>query len=249
MVVVYPIRPLPSRLGAVATKKPGTEQTFSASTQTPLDNRAHIINRDNIAQRLLAAGSLDPNDLIPVGKEHKDAARFLAKLGVEWEIGVGWKFMGQQREGRSVAFHSTGTSDGHGVEIGYYAIKDAEVPVEKLAHGLTPEDVEEQQRLERLAEHKVLKIGDVEGVLHVSWGPNSPDELQALLKEKGKERLDETLWLATDGTGLRSMSWRGAVKRAGDAQLLIVSFTSPIDRFHEARPIFDAMLARARIMA
>jgi hypothetical protein len=231
------------------TKKKASGDTTSSNTQSPLSDRAHIMNRENIANKLLTSGSLDPNDLVNVGKEHKDAARFLAKLGVEWEIGTNWKYMGQQRDGRSVAFHSNGLSDGHGVEIGYYAIRDADVPMDKLAHGLTPEDIEEQQRLERLAEHQEVKLGDVNGVLHVSWGPNSPEELDKLLKEKGKERLDETLWLATDGTGLRSMSWRGAVKRHGDSQLLIISFTSPIDKFFEARPIYDEMIKRGKIVA
>lgn len=233
--------------GSDAKKKQqlGGEGSFAAGTHSSIDGKAHILNKGALDKAAMAGpGSLDPGTLGP--PTVPDARRWLAKRGVELQLPEGWKYLGQQRDGRSVAFHSSGTTDGHGVEVSFFSLR-ADVPLDKVAHSYTAEDLEELMRLDRLSSSAPLKIGEVEGTLLVGYGPDSKDALDQLLVDKGAEAANEALFLATDGTGLRSMSWRGAVKRGDENQLVIISFTSPVESFHEARAAYDAILAKAVI--
>lgn len=231
--------------GAKKKQQLGGDHLPSAATHSSIEGKAHIINKGALEQAAMAGpGSLDPTTLGP--STAPDARRWLAKRGVELSLPEGWKYLGQQRDGRSVAFHSSGTSDGHGVEVSFFSLR-ADVPLDKVAHSYTAEDLEEMIRLGRLSSSAEQKIGEVDGLLLVGYGPDSKDALDRLVVEKGAEATNEALFLATDGTGLRSMSWRGAVKRGDENQLVIISFTSPVETFHEARAAYDAMLARAVI--
>lgn len=218
-------------------KNLGGDRTVSAGTALPLGDRAHIVNKDAHAQKLLAGpGSLDPDSLAP--PTISDVRRWLAKRGVELHVPEAWRFMGTSLEGRAISFNHTATHDGHSVELTTWRLAD-DTPLDKF---LAPylEEAVELTRLGRLGAHKALKIGDAEGVLLVGFGPDSKDELLAANQE--------ALFLATDGTGRRTMSWRGAVERHGESHLVIASFSSPIESFFEARPVFDAMLDRLRVV-
>ncbi|MBI1946734.1 MAG: hypothetical protein HYS27_13635 [Deltaproteobacteria bacterium] len=229
--------------GAKKKQQLGGEPSFAAATHSSIEGKAHIINKGALEQQAMAGpGSLDPSTLGP--PTAPDARRWLAKRGVELQLPEGWKYLGQQRDGRSVAFHSSGTSDGHGVEVSFFSLR-ADVPLDKIAHSYTAEDLDELIGLGRLSSSSELKVGEVDGLLLVGYGPDSKDALDRLVVEKGAEATNEALYLATDGTGLRSMSWRGAVKRGDENQLVIISFTSPVESFHEARAAYDAILAKA----
>lgn len=218
----------------------GGEPSFAAATHSSIEGKAHIINKGALEQQAMAGpGSLDPATLGP--PTTPDARRWLAKRGVELKLPEGWKYLGQQRDGRSVAFHSSGTSDGHGVEVSFFSLR-ADVPLDKVAHSYTNEDIEELVRLGRLSTSSELRVGEVDGVLLVGFGPDSKEALEQLKVEKGADATNEALYLATDGTGLRSMSWRAAVKRGDENQLVILSFTSPVETFYEARAAYDAIL-------
>lgn len=231
--------------GAKKKQQLGGEHAPSAATHSSIEGKAHIINKGALEQAAMAGpGSLDPKTLgVPSAP---DARRWLAKRGVELMLPDGWRYLGQQRDGRSVAFHSSGTSDGHGVEVSFFSLR-ADVPLDKIAHSYTAEDLEELIRLGRLSSSATMKVGEVDGLLLVGYGPDSKDALDRLVVEKGAEATNEALFLATDGTGLRSMSWRGAVKRGDENQLVIISFTSPVESFHEARAAYDAILAKSNV--
>lgn len=218
----------------------GGEPSISAASHSSFEGKAHIINKGALDQQAMAGpGSLDPRTLGPPSVP--DARRWLAKRGVELKLPEGWKYLGQQRDGRSVAFHTSGTADGHGVEVSFFSLRP-DVPLEKVSQSHSSEDVEELIRLGRLSSCAPLKVGEVEGVLLVGYGPDSRDALDNLNAEQGSDAVSEALYLATDGTGLRSMSWRGAVKRGDENQLVIISFTSPVESFPEARAAYDAIL-------
>jgi hypothetical protein len=221
-----------------ARKKLGSDLTFSAATSNPLADRAHIINKDSLDQKVLAGpGSLDPGTLAPPAVP--DARRWLAKRGMELLVPEGWRFMGAQHEGRGISFNHTGTAEGHGIEVATWRLAD-DTP---LGSFLQPylEEAEDLVRLGRLAGHEKQKLGEVDGVLLVGWGPDTAAALGVADQE--------ALFLATDGTGRRSMSWRGAVQRSGENHLYIVSFTSPIESFFEAKAVYDAVLKSARILS
>jgi hypothetical protein len=206
----------------------------STGTSTPgVENRAHILNKDAHNQQVLAGpGSLDPKDLEapPV-----DARRWLAKRGVEVKIPKGWRFMGQYHEGRSLSFNHSGTTDGHAIDLSFWRLP-SDVPVEKLLHAYLGEELEDLLRLGRVSSHDMKTISGIQGLLLVGGGPSSSDDLASLDPEQ--------LFVATDGTGRRIMSWRGAV---GD-QLLIVSFSSPVETFFDAKPAYDAILSSMAIV-
>ena len=207
-------------------------------TNNPVADRAHILNKDALDQKAQEGpGSLDAATLAQPAVA--DARRWLAKKGVEILVPEGWRFMGMQLEGRAISFNHSGLHDGHNVDVSTWRLAD-DTPLDKF---LVPyvEEADEFVRLGRLAGHERARVGDVEGVLLVGWGPDNKAEL---------EKADaEALYLATDGTGRRTMSWRGALKRGDEATLLIVSFTSPIDRFFEARSVYDAILKSARVVS
>ena len=219
------------------TKNPtGTSVTQS----NPLGDRAHIMNKNALDERALAGpGSLDPQKLAP---PLPDARRWLAKRGVELQVPEGWRFLGIQLEGKSISFNHSGAADGHTVEVSGWQLAD-DTPLEKF---LVPylDEVEDLVRLGRLAGHKRMQLGDADGVLLIGWGPDDKPSLASADPEE--------MFLATDGTGRRTMSWRGAVRRNSggteESQLLIVSFNSPIETFMEARAVYDAILASTRIL-
>ncbi len=215
----------------------------AATASSPVGDRAHIINKAGLDDKALAGpGSLDPQKLAPPAVP--DARRWLAKRGVELLVPEGWRFLGLQLDGRSLSFNHDGTADGHSIDVSSWRLAE-DTPLEKF---LAPylEEVEELVRLGRLQGHKRMKLGDADGILLDGWGPDSKDALAALqATEKGAEEL----YLSTDGTGRRTLSWRGAVKRGDEALLMILSFSSPIETFMEARPVYEAMLARARVLA
>jgi hypothetical protein len=224
--------------GSATKKKLGGDATFSASTSSPLADRAHIINKEALEQKALAGpGSLDPKDLGPPGVP--DARRWLAKRGVELLVPEGWRFMGQQHEGRGISFNHSGTAEGHSLEVATWRLAD-DIPREKFLQPYL-EEAEDLARLGRLAGHETMKVGDVDGVLLVGWGPDSKAELQTANPE--------ALYLATDGTGRRNLSWRGVVQRNNENQLYIVSFSSPIETFMDARAVYDAILKNTRIVS
>jgi hypothetical protein len=200
-----------------------------AGTTSDVERRAHILNRDAHAQQVSQGpGSLDPKDLEP--HPVADARRWLAKHGVEMKIPKGWRFMGQFHDGRSVSFNHSGNFDGHTADVSFWRLP-SDVPVDRLLHAYLGEDLEDLVRLGRVSSHEVRVISDVEGLLLVGGGPAAADELASIDPEQ--------LFMATDGTGRRIMSWRGAMKD----QLVIVSFSSPVETFFEARPVYDAMLS------
>lgn len=218
-------------------RKLGGDATFSAATANPIADRAHIINKDALDQKALAGpGSLDPATLSQ--PTVADARRWLAKRGVELLVPEGWRFLGTQHEGRGISFNHTGTAEGHSVELATWRLAD-DTPLEKFSAPYL-EEAEELVRLGRLASHEKVKVGDAEGVLLVGWGPESQAQLASVDSE--------ALYLATDGTGRRTMSWRGAVERGGENHLYILSFTSPIETFFEARAVYDAILKNSRIV-
>lgn len=223
---------------ADARKKLGGDHTFSAATANPLADRAHIINKDALDQKALAGpGSLDPSKLD--APTVADARRWLAKRGVELSVPEGWRFMGMHHDGRGISFNHSGTAEGHGVELATWRLAD-DIPREKFLQPYL-EEAEELARLGRLTSHERVTLGDVEGVLLVGWGPDSREALA------GADQ--EALFLATDGTGRRTMSWRGAVERNGENHLFILSFTSPVESFFEARAVYDAILKNARVVS
>ncbi len=231
--------------GAKKKQQLGGEHAPSAATHSSIEGKAHIINKGALEQAAMAGpGSLDPRSL--GAPSAPDARRWLAKRGVELKLPEGWRYLGQQRDGRSVAFHSSGTSDGHCVEVSFFSLR-ADVPLDKIAQSYTAEDLEELIRLGRLSSSSAQKVGEVDGLLLVGYGPDSKDALDRLVVEKGADATNEALFLATDGTGLRSMSWRGAVKRGDENQLVIISCTSPVETFHEARAAYDAILAGTNV--
>src|SRR5581483_8149768 len=136
------------------------------------------------------------------------------------------------------SFNHTGTVEGHNIELAIWKLAD-DTPMEKF---LAPyvEEADELVRLGRLSGHHKQKLGETEGVLFVGWGPDDKSALDAANPED--------LFLATDGTGRRKISWRGALDKNGERQLFILSFSSPIETFMEARPIYDAVLERSRLV-
>jgi hypothetical protein len=203
----------------------------------PASDKAHIVNKNAIEQKVLdGPGSLDVATLaLPA---NPDARRWLAKRGFELFVPEAWRFMGLPFDGRGVAFNHSGTADGHIFELTTWRLAD-DTPLESFTKAHVEEGAE-LVRLGRLASYSIARLGDAEGVLFVGWGPDDAAAAQSADPEK--------LYLATDGTNRRTLSWRGAVVRGGEAQLIIVSMSSPIDAFYVARPAFDAMLAKLRIM-
>ena len=117
---------------------------------------------------------------------------------------------------------------------------------EQLRDELTPqqfmtaqeEQLQEATELKRVVSWSKRKLGQVDGLVVVGWGPDSRDALS--------QRSDEDLFLATDGTGRRALSWRGVVERqlesTKERMLVILALSSPIESFPEAKAVYEAML-------
>jgi hypothetical protein len=229
---------------AAVVKDPKSGDTISGlSSGGNVGEKAHIINKAGLDEKALQGpGSLDPKTLGPPAVA--DARRWLAKKGVELLLPEGWRFMGLLRDGKSISFNHSGTADGHAVDISTWSLAE-DTPLQKFLEPYV-EEVEDMVRLGRLQGHERMKLGDADGILLVGWGPDSkPAYKELAATEKGVEEI----YLATDGTGRRAMSWRGAVKKANEVQLVIISFSSPIDTFMDARAAYDAMVRGARLLA
>lgn len=217
---------------------PKRDAKGTTGSTSPASERAHIVNKVAIEQKILEGpGSLDPSTLAQ--STNPDARRWLAKRGVELLVPAGWRFMGLPFDGRGLSFNHSGEADGHLCELTTWRLAD-DTPLASFTQPYL-EEGEEMVRLGRLLSHSLLKLGDCEGVLFVGWGP--PDELAL------RNAAPEMIYVATDGTNRRTLSWRGAVVRGGEAQMLIVSMSSPIESFLLARPVFDAMLARLNVVS
>jgi hypothetical protein len=227
--------PGPSKTNATAST---TSATAASSSHTPLAGRAHIVNRDALQDEAAAGpGSLDPRTLQP--PKIPEVRRWLAKRGIELEIPAGWKFLGIGNEGRTVTFVSdtdpTVDGGGHAIELHQWPMP-ADIPGEQLL-GAQEEQLEEAVALKRVQGWKRHTLGQVHGLLVTGWGPDAG------------EASDEDVYLATDGTGRRAISWRGVVERDGERSLFILALSSPIETFAAARACYDALLERAGIWA
>jgi hypothetical protein len=224
-------------VAAMTGKKPTETQTGPTPFgHNPLSGRAHIVNRDALQDEASAGpGSLDPRTLAP--PKVNEAKRWLAKRGIELHVPANWKYLGIGNDGRSLTFVSDTDVVSHAIELHLSALPD-----DVTAEGLLA--AQEEQLVEAIELKRVLSssrrtLGQVNGVLVVGWGPDSADAAAS----------DEDLYLATDGTGRRALSWRGVVERDGERQLVIVALSSPIEKFIEARPCFDAIIDHLGVWA
>ncbi len=217
----------------------GQPQTStSAAGHTPIAHRAHIVNREALNEEASAGpGSLDPRTLQE--PRAPEVRRWLARRGIELEIPAGWKFLGIGNEGQSVTFVSdtdpTIVGGGHAIELHEWPLPE-KIDRERLLLA-QEEQLQEAVELKRVLSWRRHTLGQVPGLLVTGWGPDAG------------EATDEDLYLATDGTGRRALSWRGVIERDGEHALLILALSSPIETFADARPCFDALLERAGVLA
>ena len=219
----------------------------TATKQTPIDGRAHILNAGALADSLKGPGSLDPGLLAP--PKNPDARRLLARQGIELEIpgpdkksGGEWRYMGQLRDGRSLLFSSSANVDGHEISPSLWRLPN-DLPPAQILTGYM-EELEEQKLLGRVADYRRLEVegtgGErIDGIVILGWGPQTPSGLVDVDPE--------ARYLATDGTDRRTLSWRGIVRRNDETHLIIVSFSSPFETFLDARVLYDAILERLKI--
>jgi hypothetical protein len=212
--------------------------TPGASTHTPLAGRAHIVNRDELQDEAMAApGSLDPKTLAP--PKAIEARRWLAKRGVELELPTGWRYLGVGNDGRSLTFSSDGTGDAHVIELHLWPMpEDASDEAFIVSQ---EEQLEESIALKRVLSHRRHRFGQIPGIVVIGWGPESREVLSSTPIEE--------LFLATDGTGRRSVSFRGIAERDGHKQMMILAMSSPIEVFPDARQAYDAVLERSGALA
>jgi hypothetical protein len=227
-----------TQTGPIKASTTTSATTNATSSHTPLAGRAHIVNRDALQDEAAAGpGSLDPRTL--QAPRIPEVRRWLAKRGVELEIPAGWKFLGIGNDGRSVTFVSdtdpTVDGGGHAIELHQWPLPD-DVKGEQLLTS-QEEQLEEAVALKRVQTWTRHTLGQVPGLLVTGWGPDAGDAS------------DEDVYLATDGTGRRALSWRGVVDRDGERFLLILALSSPIETFGAARACYDAMLDRAGVWA
>ena len=182
-------------------------------------------------------GSLDPGSL----QEPRlpEVRRWLAKRGIELEIPAGWKFLGIGNDGRTVTFVSDTDASvpggGHAIELHQWPMPE-DLRGEQLIAS-QEEQLQEAVALKRVQSWKRHTLGQVHGLLVTGWGPDAGDAS------------DEDVYLATDGTGRRALSWRGVVEREGERFLLIVALSSPMETFGDARACYEALLDRAGVWA
>ena len=213
-----------------------TPTSTSTSSQpayghTPLAGRAHIVNRGSLHDEASAGpGSLDARTLAP--PKVPEARRWLAKRGVDLSIPANWKYLGIGNDGRSMTFVSDTDAPAHGIEISLWPLPDDISPEGLLAS--QEEQLQEAIELKRVTSFARRTLGQVAGLLVVGWGPETRDALAITS--------DEDLYLATDGTGRRAVSWRGVVTRDGERALLMLALSSPIEGFPDARACYDAIV-------
>lgn len=214
-----------------STSSPTGGSAGGAFGHTPLSGRAHIVNRGSLQDEAGAGpGSLDPKTLAQ--PKAPEARRWLAKRGMELSIPAGWKYLGIGQEGRSMTFVSDTDAAAHGIEVHF-----SPMPEDLSADALLKsqeEQLEEAVELKRVTSFERRTLGQVPGLQVLGWGPESTDALAGTS--------DEDLYLGTDGTGRRALSWRGVVMRDEERQLVIIALSSPIESFPDARPCYDAIL-------
>jgi len=205
---------------------------------TPLSGRAHIVNRGSLQDEAGAGpGSLDPRTL--AAPKAPEAKRWLAKRGLELQIPANWKYLGIGNDGRSMTFVSDTDAAAHGIEVHF-----SPLPEDVDAAGLLAsqeEQLQEAVTLKRVTSFARRTLGQVAGLIVVGWGPESRDALAGTS--------DEDLYLGTDGTGRRAISWRGVVTRDEQPMLVIVALSSPIESFPDARACYDAILDHLGVWA
>ncbi|MDP2341612.1 MAG: hypothetical protein Q8O67_11695 [Deltaproteobacteria bacterium] len=228
-----------TQTGHTPTTSPTTTQTGGGQFgHNPLQGRAHIVNRGDLQDEASAGpGSLDPKTLAQ--SKVPEARRWLAKRGVELEVPGGWKYLGIGNDGRTLTFVSDTESAAHAIELHIWSMPDDLTPAQFLA--TQEEQLQEATELRRVLSWTRHTLGQVKGLLVVGWGPETGDPVS-----------DEDLYLATDGTGRRALSWRGVVERTlGEGKteraMVILALSSPIERFPEAKPVYDAMIERAGV--
>ena len=221
-------------------KKPtgGTQAGPTPFGHNPLSGRAHIVNRDALQDEASSGpGSLDPKTLAP--PKVNEAKRWLAKRGIELNVPANWKYLGIGHDGRSMTFVSDTDSAAHAIELHLSPIP-ADVSAEALLTS-QEEQVAEAVELKRVLSFSRRTLGQVPGLLIVGWGPETRDAVA--------EVADEDLYLATDGTGRRALSWRGVAERDGERTLVMVALSSPIEQFPDARACYDAILDHLGVWA
>lgn len=234
----------------MSTKKSETQTGPTPATQSqsgggnfghnPLQGRAHIVNRGELQDEASAGpGSLDPKTLAQ--PKVPEARRWLAKRGIELEVPANWKYLGVGNEGRTLTFVSDTDANAHSIELHLWSMPDDLTPQQFMT--AQEEQLQEATELKRVVSWSKRKLGQVDGLVVVGWGPDSRDALS--------QTSDEDLFLATDGTGRRALSWRGVVERpaaAGEGEsgkerlLVILALSSPIESFPDAKPVYEAML-------
>ena len=221
-------------------KKPNGETQTGPTPfgHNPLSGRAHIVNRDALQDEASAGpGSLDPKTLAP--PKVNEARRWLAKRGIELNVPANWKYLGIGADGRSMTFVSDTDAAAHAIELHLSPMPD-DLTAEALLVS-QEEQVAEAVELKRVLSFSRRTLGQVAGLLVVGWGPETRDAVEGAS--------DEDLYLATDGTGRRALSWRGVVEREGERTLLMVALSSPIEQFPEARACHDAIVDHLGVWA
>lgn len=222
---------------------PTDSQAGNSFGHNPLAGRAHIVNRADLQDEAGAGpGSLDPKTLAQ--SKVPEVRRWLAKRGIELEIPAGWKYLGLGNEGRTLTFVSDTHAAAHAIELHLWGMPD-DLTAEKFIT-TQEEQLEEATALKRVVSWSKRKLGQVDGLLVVGWGPDTRDALS--------QTSDEDLYLATDGTGRRAISWRGLVERpsaeGGKERLLVIlALSSPIESFPDAKAVYDALLDRVGVWA
>jgi hypothetical protein len=217
---------------------PLTNPTSVPFGHTPLSGRAHIVNRGSLQDEAGAGpGSLDPRTLAP--PKVPEAKRWLAKRGLDLLVPANWKYLGIGNEGRSLTFVSDTDAAAHGIEVYTSSLPD-DVDAGRLL-AAQEEVLAEAVELRRVTSFSRRTLGQIEGLVVVGWGPESRDALAGTS--------DEDLYLGTDGTGRRALSWRGVVVRDGQPTLLLVALSSPVESFPDARPCFESMLDQLDVWA
>jgi hypothetical protein len=222
------------------------EDTRSSSHGGPSPKRRPAIHHPAALDELLGPSPprpkilgtkppVDPSTLGP--PENSDARKWLEQNRVALIVPAGWKYMGIVEEGRRLSFNSTGKKDGLDLDVHCWSIPD-DVPVERLIEG-HKDAAAFAMNLGLVTDWAITKQGEVDGVLQLTWGPETKEQLA--------ETTDEQLYLATEGTGRRTLSWRGAQPWHDGNRLVIVKMSAEVADFPEQLGLFETMLKHVRV--
>ena len=183
-------------------------------------------------------GTLPPVDPSTLGPPaNSDAKRWLDENRIAVIVPAGWKYMGIVESGRRLSFNSTGAKDGADLDIHCWEIPE-DVPVDRLIEG-HKDAAASAMGLGLVTDWALTRQGDVDGVLQLTWGPDTPEELAATT--------DEQLYLATEGSGRRTLSWRGAQHWRSGNRLVIVKMSAEVAVFPTQLSLFETMLKHTRV--